>query len=117
GRNANIQNLFDRRNERSISANDISQRFVASFIYALPIGRKRQIGAGMNRVADAFVGGWQVNGIVSFQTGDPLALTTTNSSNSGNNVLRPNSTGKSAELPGSVKDRLNRYLDKIGRAH
>ncbi|HTM47356.1 MAG TPA: TonB-dependent receptor [Bryobacteraceae bacterium] len=111
GRNANIQNIYDRHAERSISANDISQRFVASFVYELPVGRGRKLGSGMNRVVDAFVGGWQMNGIVTLQTGDPLALTTTNSSNSGNNVLRPNSKGQSAALPGSVKDRLNKYFD------
>jgi hypothetical protein len=111
GRNANIQNLYDRKNERSISANDISQRFVTSAIYALPIGRGKRIGGGMNRMVDAFLGGWQMNGIVTFQTGDPLALTTTNSSQAGNNLLRPNSTGKSAHLSGDVKSRLNRYFD------
>ena len=111
GRNANIQDIYNRHADRSISANDISQRFVGSFVYALPVGRGRKVGAGMNRVVDAFVGGWQMNGIVTFQTGDPLALTTTNSSNSGNNVLRPNSTGKSAAIPGSVKDRLDKYFN------
>ena len=111
GRNANIQNYYDRRNERSISSNDISQRFVASAIYALPIGRGRRVGSGMNRLADTFIGGWQMNAIVTFQTGDPLALTTTNSSQAGNNVLRPNSTGRSAKLTGDVESRLNRYFD------
>jgi hypothetical protein len=111
GRTANIQNIYDRHADRSISSNDISQVFVSSVVYALPFGRGRKIGSGMNRVMDAFLGGWQTNAILSFHTGDPLALMTTNSSNAGNNILRPNSTGKSAKLPGSVHDRLNRYLD------
>jgi hypothetical protein len=113
GRNANMQNIWDRRNERAISANDISQRFVASFIYALPFGHGRRFGAHMNRMVDVFLGGWQVNGIVTFQSGDPLAITMTNTLGAiaGNNVLRPNNTGKSANLTGSVKDRLLRYFD------
>jgi hypothetical protein len=65
----------------------------------------------MNRVMDAFLGGWQTNAILTFQGGDPLALTTTNSSNAGNNVLRPNSTGQSAKLQGDVESRLNKYLN------
>ena len=111
GRNANIQNIYDRKNERAISSNDIAQNFVASFVYTLPFGRGRLIGGSMHRLLDAFVGGWQMNGILRFQGGQPLALSTTNTSNSGNNILRPNSTGVSAKLPGSVKDRLNRYFD------
>ncbi len=111
GRNANIQNIYDRHSERSISANDIAQRFVASFVYALPFGRGRQFGAGMNRIVDAFLGGWQMNGIVTFQGGDPLALTTTNSSNAGGNVLRPNNNGQSAKLNGDVESRLAKYFN------
>jgi hypothetical protein len=111
GRNANIQDIYNRHADRSISANDIAQRFVASAVYVLPFGRGRHFGAGMNRVMDAFLGGWQTNAILTFQGGDPLALTTTNSSNAGNNVLRPNSTGQSAKLQGDVESRLNKYLN------
>lgn len=111
GRNANIQDINNRRADRSISANDVSQRFVSSFVYALPFGRGRAMGGGWNRVVDAFLGGWQMNGILTFQRGFPLALTTTNTSNSGGNVLRPNSAGRSADLGGPVKDRLTRYFD------
>ena len=113
GRNANMQNFWDRKNERAISANDISQRFVGGFVYVLPIGRGRRVGAHMHRAVDAVLGGWQLNGIVAFQSGDPLALTMTNSLSSiaGNNVLRPNNTGTSARIAGSVKSRLLRYFD------
>src|SRR5947209_19826591 len=41
----------------------------------------------------------------------PLALTANNTSNSGNNALRPNNNGHSAALDGSVHDRLNHYFD------
>ena len=111
GRNANIQNIYDRRNERSISANDVSQRFVASFVYALPFGRGRHFAGNMNRYLDIVAGGWQMNGIVTLQTGQPIALTTQNTSNSGSNVLRPNNSGKSSKLDGDVESRLTRYFD------
>ncbi|MBI4909050.1 MAG: carboxypeptidase regulatory-like domain-containing protein [Acidobacteria bacterium] len=112
GRNANIQNIHDRRNERAVSSNDISQRFVTSAVYALPFGRGRSFGGGWNRMVDAVLGGWQMNGILTFQRGFPLALTTTNSSNAGGNVLRPNNNGKSAQTSGDVKSRLTQYFDK-----
>ena len=111
GRNANIQNIYDRRNERSISSNDVSQRFVASFVYALPFGRGRHFAGNMNRYLDIVAGGWQMNGIVTLQTGQPIALTTQNTSNSGSNVLRPNNSGKSSKLDGDVESRLTQYFD------
>ena len=38
-------------------------RFVASFVYALPLGRGRRFGGGMHRAVDAFIGGWQIQGV------------------------------------------------------
>ncbi|MBI4876319.1 MAG: carboxypeptidase regulatory-like domain-containing protein [Acidobacteria bacterium] len=111
GRNANIQNIYDRRSEWSISANDVSQRLVASFVYELPFGRGHAVGSEWSRPLNALLGGWQTNGILTLQTGQPLALSTQNTSNAGGNVLRPNSTGKSARLDGPTGDRLNRYFD------
>ncbi|MBI3278516.1 MAG: TonB-dependent receptor [Acidobacteria bacterium] len=52
------------------AAHDIRHRFVSSFLYELPIGRGRQFGADMSRALDALVGGWQVNGILSLQSGN-----------------------------------------------
>src|SRR5258706_7983848 len=46
---------------------------LASFVYALPFGRGRSIGSSWNRAIDAVLGGWQMNGILTFQTGQPLA--------------------------------------------
>ena len=58
------------------------------------------------------LGGWQVNGLASFQSGIPLTLTTqVNNTNSYGGGSRPNSTGVSAKLSGPVVDRLNRYFD------
>ncbi len=82
-----------------------------SYVYAFPFGHGKALGANWNRGLDALLGGWQMNGILALQTGMPLAMSTLNTSNSGNNTLRPNNNGKSAALPGSVHDRLNHYFD------
>src|SRR5581483_3256475 len=111
GRNAAIQNIYDRHSERSVSPNDISQVLSLSSVYELPIGRGRLLGKGWSHLTDFFLGGWQVNGILSLQTGMPLALSTQNTSNAGGAVLRPNTNGQSAALSGPDNERLNRYFD------
>ena len=58
----------------SVSSFDIPQRFVASFNYKLPIGRGQRVLNRSNAALDAVVGGWQLNGIVSFQSGFPFTV-------------------------------------------
>ncbi len=105
------QNYFDRHSERSVSPYDVSQRLVSSFVYELPFGRGKSLGKGWSRPLDAVVGGWQINGIATLQTGVPLTLSAPNTSQAFNSGLRPNNNGKSAELAGPVNQRLNRYFD------
>jgi hypothetical protein len=55
-----------------VSAGDAPNRLVWSGGYELPVGRGKRIGNSMNRWANGVVGGWQINGILSFQSGQPL---------------------------------------------
>jgi len=50
-------------------------RSVSSYVWQLPVGRGKMIGAGMNRAADEVVGGWQLTGILTFQKGFPYEFT------------------------------------------
>jgi len=51
---------------------DVSQRFVTSVVYQLPVGRGKRFGGNMNRAADLAIGGWQVTGINHFPERIPL---------------------------------------------
>jgi hypothetical protein len=53
---------------------DIRHSLTTSFNYELPVGRSKHFGGNMSRGADAVVGGWQINGILSMRTGQPLTL-------------------------------------------
>ena len=107
-----IQNIYNGRGERSVSSNDRSRRLVISGTYQLPVGRGKAFGKNWNRAVDALIGGWQVNGIYTAQTGFPISVTAQNTcTNCGVNTLRPNNNGQSAELSGPVSQRLNRYFD------
>jgi hypothetical protein len=61
--------------EDRISQFDRPHRFTFAGVYELPIGRGRLVGNSMNRVLDAFIGGWQVNGTYEWQSGEPFLLT------------------------------------------
>lgn len=64
----------DQRLDYGPSDFNVPQRFVASYVYQLPIGRGRKFGGGMNKLADAAVGGWEVTGITTFQKGFPFSV-------------------------------------------
>lgn len=68
------QDVYNLKAEHSISANDTPQRFVLATVYELPFGRKRWLGGGMNRVLDGIVGGWSVNSLLTFASGQPIAI-------------------------------------------
>ena len=106
-----VQNIYDLQAERAVSEADISQQLVISHTLELPFGKGKHFLSGANGVLNLLVGGWSVNGTITLVTGYPLALTSTGNSGTFSGVLRPNSTGKSGELSGSVESRLNRYFD------
>jgi Carboxypeptidase regulatory-like domain len=57
------------------SSYDVGQRFVASFLYNLPFGQGQLIGGGASGAMNAFIGGWQFNGIATVQGGFPFTVT------------------------------------------
>lgn len=67
-----VQDPYNLRGERAESVFDIPQVFQVSGVYELPVGRGRQFGRNMNPVLNAFVGGWQLNGIVRIDDGRPI---------------------------------------------
>jgi hypothetical protein len=71
----------DPKRDRGRSDFDVDHRLVASFVYDLPFGRGKRLGSGVSKAADVFIGGWQVNGIATFQKGFPRSITAADSGN------------------------------------
>jgi hypothetical protein len=111
GNDLNHQNIYDRRSDWSISPNDVSQRLVVSYVYELPFGRNRAVGKTWNWFFDAVAGGWQTNGIMSLERGQPFTILASNNPNFGSPALRANNNGNSAKLEGPVQQRLNKYFN------
>jgi hypothetical protein len=84
---------------------------VASATYEIPIGRGRKYFGGVPKAADFIIGGWQMNGIATFQKGIPMAI-----SNGGNTTglnspgIRPTDNGQDPYRGGPIADRLNQYF-------
>jgi hypothetical protein len=54
---------------------DAANLWHAAAPYQLPFGRGRQFGGSMDKTADLIVGGWELNGFYTFQSGQPLTVT------------------------------------------
>lgn len=57
-----------------ISPNERPHRFTLSGIYELPFGKGRAYGKDWHPVVDGILGGWQVQGLYEWQSGEPLLL-------------------------------------------
>ena len=75
-------NAYNYSLERSFSPLDVRHRFVANALYNLPIGKGGMI-LNSDNMASRLIGGWQVNGILSLQTGLPFTVTAPDSSATG----------------------------------
>jgi len=65
---------FNRALDKRVDQDDVSQRLVISSVYELPVGRGRTFLASAPTIVDVLLGGWQMNGIGTFQTGRPLMV-------------------------------------------
>ncbi len=67
-------NDYNLRLDRGLSAYDFRHRWTTSFLYELPIGKGKAVLGNMNRVANTLIGGWQIGGITTLQSGFPFTL-------------------------------------------
>ncbi len=55
-----------------VSPTERPHRFTLSSIYELPFGKNRKFGNNWHPVADAILGGWQMQAVYEWQSGEPL---------------------------------------------
>ncbi len=60
--------------ERARSSFDVPHRFTGSFVYQLPVGPGRALGGDWTGAKAAALAGWQLNGIVTLQSGQPYTV-------------------------------------------
>jgi len=85
-----IQNIYNLPAEHGIASYDVPHRFVASYVYRIPLGRGGKVLNGVPVVRDA-VSGWELSGITEFQVGLPLEVTQSSNGLGGfTGIQRPN---------------------------
>jgi hypothetical protein len=67
-----VQNPFNLRMDKAISAQDIPNTFVIAPLYQLPFGRGRRF---LNQgIASYLVGGWSIGSVQRYQSGQPISF-------------------------------------------
>jgi len=66
-----IQNPYNLQADKGPSATDLPQIFSAAWVYALPFGKGGRFSTGSS-VMNALIGGWNLNGVVSLNSGTPF---------------------------------------------
>jgi hypothetical protein len=109
-----LQNIWDLRGERSLSAHDVAHRVVLTGSYELPFGKKRKWGSNWNRVTNWIAGGWDLSGMAVMQSGMPLQVTQSGGA-IWDGTQRPNLI-EDPSISGSVQDRINNYFNRAAFA-
>jgi hypothetical protein len=104
-----VADSFNRKLERDLSTGDIPNVFVASFTYDLPIGKGKTFNPG--GIAGAILGGIEFAGVITLQSGIPIAVTQATNFNAfaGFGTQRPNLVSD-PNLPSSQRT-TSRFFD------
>ena len=93
------RNYYCRRCDRSISPYDQRHRLITSYTYELPFGKGKRFGRGWTGPLNAILGQWQVNGIMTLNSGLPLRFSVPgNTSFSFGGRQYPDTTGQNAKI-------------------
>jgi hypothetical protein len=110
---SNVQDWNNLRAEKALSAFDVPNRLVTSYVLDLPFGKGRRYLSSASPVVNGLVGGWGLQGIVTYSAGFPLHITNaTNNSNALNGGQRPNVVGDPSTVTATtLTGRLNQWFN------
>ena len=92
-------NAYAPQNEWSVDPADISRTFVVAYTYELPLGHGKALLGNAGRLANGVLGGWQTQGIITWNSGTPLVLgAAANQTNIFTSGQRPDWNGKDAKI-------------------
>jgi hypothetical protein len=105
------QDNYNRAAEWGRSIVDTPWRWTSAINFALPFGKGRTY-LNASRFLDLLASGWNLNLQTTIQSGFPIAIGQSNlNSIMGTSVQRPNATGASPVMDGSLEDRLTHFIN------
>ena len=66
--------IYNRKLEKGLSTFDTPNQFRLSGVYNLPFGHDRVFGQNWNPILNAVLGGWDLSGILTDQSGQPISI-------------------------------------------
>ena len=75
GQSGSIQNPYNVKADYGACDFNIPHIFVFSYAYALPFGKGMPLGGNVGRAGDLLIGGWQISGILTLESGQPFTVT------------------------------------------
>ena len=113
-------NLHNINGERGRSAFDFRHRWTSSFLYELPFGKGKRFGSGISGAANHVIGGWQMGGIFTMQSGFGITFSCGGGVvQNGGSGCRPDSvSGETAALGRGNQDprrwfNTNAFIDRV----
>jgi Carboxypeptidase regulatory-like domain len=120
GLGGQVINSWDPNSRRAVSDFDLTHQINGNWIYQMPFGRGQHFGHDVNRVTDAFIGGWELTGLVRWTSGFPLSIQNgstwpTNWQLGGGAVqIAPAATGTTVDPPGTLPGSVSIFKDPQG---
>jgi hypothetical protein len=74
GSGTNNLNSYNLAADYSVDASNVPHRFVASYIYELPVGKGKRFGSNWSTPVNSVLGGWAWSGILTAESGLPLSI-------------------------------------------
>ena len=105
-----LADFTDRRGARAPAQFDAPHLMTMNAVWELPFGKNKHL---LNKgVLSWIAGNWQINSILTFQSGAPLGLSSqTNTLRNFGGVQTPNLTGADPAKDGPISQRLDEYFN------
>ncbi len=106
-----VQNTANLSQEKALSSQDVPYIFTASFLYQLPFGKGKSMLT--HGIAGAVLGGWEIGGVLRYQTGVPISFGCANGIPGWQNCIRFNRQSAPPENPAVQNGSFNPFTQNF----
>jgi hypothetical protein len=109
------QNWNNLNAEKALVSQDVPHRFVANYVYDLPVGKGKRYLGGASGFLSGVVSGWSINGRTTLQSGFPMPIASLSNrlqSTFNAGTIRPNVVpGCNPIIEGRAQDRIGQWFN------